>query len=393
MSIALERLPGPGVVFVRLPAVLLLRVGLCRRHHPGVAAGLLRDAPTRHGVRAAGLACSRDAVRIYRRRRRRLPADGGAELDRKAAAAGQAARLAVLDLGCGTNCRQRFGVDRLGPGRGDRFAVPDLACGRSRARDHCRQEVGQSPDRRHCQPAGRRKPRVSPGGASHGSGGIRNPWRCRHGDRPDRADRRAHHSELYPQLAGAAGAGSYAIAVRPLRCRDDGFYRARACALGGTTAGPDHRRAAAGMRLDAHRSPGALDRLPHVRGPAGADPACRLCIHPGRFHPLRALGARPDCAERRDPRLDGWRDRHHDARRDEPGNARSHRAAAGGVHGDASDLCIGHRRCSGEGLRGAGSRSYAARCWLLPALPGLRHFSDLPPPIRWRSGRRAGSDV
>lgn len=81
-------------------------------------------------------------------------------------------------------------------------------------------------------------------------------------------------------------------------------------------------------------------------------------VHPGRFHPLRALGARPHCGKRRDPRLDGRRDRHHDARRDEPGNARSHRAAAGSVRGDASDLRVGHRRCSGEGLRGAGSRSH-----------------------------------
>ena len=52
-----------------------------------------------------------------------------------------------------------------------------------------------------------------------GLGGIHHPWRHRRSDQPHCADRRTHHPKLYPQLAGKAGAGPDAGAVRPLRCR------------------------------------------------------------------------------------------------------------------------------------------------------------------------------
>ena len=68
-----------------------------------------------------------------------------------------------------------------------------------------------------------------------------------------------------------AGAGSYAIAVRPLRCRDDGVYRVRACAVGGSAAGPDDRRAVAGMRL-------ACTSFAWCAGPVTATFADRLVL-------------------------------------------------------------------------------------------------------------------
>ena len=184
-----------------------------------MAAGLLWRAETQHLIRAEGLACPRNVVRLYRGCPRRFPADGSAELDRQAAAAGQAADAAVLDVGCGTGCRQQFSLDRLGSGCGDRQPVPHPACRRRSTRDHRGQEVGQSQDRRHHRPVRGRQYCVSSRGARFGPCGIRQPRRNRHGDRSDFADWRADHSELYPELAGQTAAGQDAVAVRPLRCR------------------------------------------------------------------------------------------------------------------------------------------------------------------------------
>src|SRR6266550_96042 len=52
-----EGLSRPRIIFLRLSAILFLRIGLRRRDHSGLAAGVLRLYPARHGVRAARLAC------------------------------------------------------------------------------------------------------------------------------------------------------------------------------------------------------------------------------------------------------------------------------------------------------------------------------------------------
>jgi uncharacterized protein involved in response to NO len=62
----------------------------------------------------ARLAHSRDALRLSSRRDHRLPADGGAELDRTHAASGKAAARPCPDLGCGPCRGHHFRLDRLG---------------------------------------------------------------------------------------------------------------------------------------------------------------------------------------------------------------------------------------------------------------------------------------
>ena len=108
---------------------------------------------------------------------------------------------------------------------------------------------------------------------------------------------------------------------------------------------------------------------------------------------LTALSAlRSRCAECRDPRLDRWRDRHHDARvmsRATLGHTGQPLEASPATH-------LIYARSSSRRWRGSApcwSPTTPERCWRLQALPGPRRFLDLPRPIRWRSGRRVGSDL
>ena len=67
-----------------------------------------------------------------------------------------------------------------------------------------------------------------------------------------------------------------------------GLARSFSCS-GLSTAGPDHRRIVAGLRRHAHHPAGALERIPDIRRPAGADPARCLRVYSGWLHPHGAL--------------------------------------------------------------------------------------------------------
>ena len=103
---------GPCALLLRLPAVLPVRRALCGARGAGVAADLHRRTGTRLRVRAAGLACARDALRLCAGGRYRLPADRHSELDRPAAAARHTADRAAAGLGRGPR-----GGDAIGPHR------------------------------------------------------------------------------------------------------------------------------------------------------------------------------------------------------------------------------------------------------------------------------------
>src|SRR5690606_1093870 len=89
--------PGPSVL--RLPALLPPRGDLRRPRHPGLGADVPRPAGARDRLFPARLACARDALRLCRGHRHRLPAHGRAELDRASAHPGNAPRGARRRLG------------------------------------------------------------------------------------------------------------------------------------------------------------------------------------------------------------------------------------------------------------------------------------------------------
>ena len=198
---------------------------------------------------------------------------------------------AVLDLGCGPNCRQRFGVDRLGPGGGHRFvflillaaaAAREIIAGRKWSNLKIVAIVsllaaGNLAFHLEAHFTGLAEYTTRGGVAMVIMlialiGGRIIPSFTRNW----LARRAPGHM---PSPFGRFDAVTMAFTVFVL------------AAVGGSAAGPDDRRAAAGMRLHAHRSPGALDRLPDVRRPAGADPARRLCVHPGWVSSSPRLGA------------------------------------------------------------------------------------------------------
>ena len=132
---------------------------------------------------------------------------------------GHAAAGAVRGVAGGPRLRHVVRADRLAGGRDRRCQLPDPGHRRRRARDRRRQELAKSPGHRHGDVAARRQYRVSSRGACARSCRIRHPHRHRGHRAAARADRRPHHSELHPQLAGARESGTAAGAVRALRWR------------------------------------------------------------------------------------------------------------------------------------------------------------------------------
>ena len=112
--------------------------------------------------------------------------------------------------------------------------------------------------------AARRQCRVSSRGAFPRCRGNRGPDRHRGYRAADLADRGPHHSELYPQLAGARKSRPTAGAVRPVRRDRRGDQRRWRWCAGSSTPTAHLRRSRAGFhRVVASGAAGPLGRRPH----------------------------------------------------------------------------------------------------------------------------------
>ncbi len=128
------------------------------------------------------------------------------------------------------------------------------------------------------------------------------------------------------------------------------------CAMIAWVVAPSGRFVAAALgdcRFAPRRPPGALGRLSDRVGPPRADPPRGLCVHTGRFPSGGAICSGPRRPQRRDPRLDRWRNRFDDDRRDDPCVARPHRAGAFGIHRHPVRLRVDRRRGADADMRGA----------------------------------------
>ena len=225
-----------------------------------------------------------------------------------------------------------------------------------------------------------------------GSAALRHAARHRGHRRAHHAGRRTHRAELHAQLAGARESGPVAAVVRALR-RGDHRRRGRGSgALGRIPDAAAHRISAAARRRDAGRAACALGRRPHVARSARAHSPCWLRVRADRLPAARRGAALAgDLAGRcRPPRLDRRRHRHHDARGDDAGDARTYRPAAGGDRRRRRrSMCWPWWRCW-PGLPPR-LRRRACCCTSRPS-PGSGRSADLPSFLDrcWCDGRHPG---
>ncbi len=216
------------------------------------------------------LAYPRDDLRLRRGGRRRLHPDGDPQLDRPfAAARRQADRafrlVARRPVGDGV-----LGADRRHPGGGDRPRLPRAADRLRRARTRPRRPEPQSQGRLGARRAVARRSRLPCRGDRAGLRQLRRAHRPRRADPADHADRRPHHSELHPQLAGADESGRAAGAGRPLGRRGDR-------PLGGRAGGLDRRAERARSSAGRSSSPAWRRRRGWRAGAAGGRGATAWC--------------------------------------------------------------------------------------------------------------------
>ena len=305
------RLARAGAFDLRLPAVLLGRRPLGRVRDGNLGADAERSRRSAHRLRSRILARARVPVWLPERGRRRLSADGGAELDGEVADRGLAARRIVRALDrrpdrcCGVCCCLADGRDRSGPCLSRRS-------GRSgRARDRPRPKLAQ-PDR--ADDARRDDPRqrgVPLGGRPRRrcGAGCRTAPRARRGHHDDRGDRRPDHTFLYAQLVGqAAKPGPADAADAAVRQAGAPPPCSGAVALGRGTRRLCNR---AGLGAGWHPAPlaaVALDRPSHRSRASGSGPPCRLCVRSTWRRGGRNgnLAAGRVCSGSRAARLDGW---------------------------------------------------------------------------------------
>src|SRR5215208_4442420 len=222
-----------------------------------------------------------------------------------------------------------------------------------------RRNGGGARDRRGTQlaePQGADRPRRSVCRQHHlPCRGPRERLRGRRGTRgdrrvgcPDHGHRRSHHSELHAKLARQREPGTPSGLLRSVR-RCVG----RACGhcvdrlVSGARIGSDRNRP------DTSRSTasGAACPMGGRADLAGADrarPPRRLCLRAARVRPRRSRLLRLVAGERRHPRMDRRSVRGDDARRDVPGEPRSHGTHARRQQGCPDGLCTRPHRDGGS---------------------------------------------
>ena len=243
---------------------------------------------------AADLARPRDAVRLRRGSRRRFPADGDPQLDGRAAAAWRAAADAGDIVAGRTARRSQFGRHRrLAGGRG-RSRLPRCSGVHRRPRSGRRQELAQPADAGGAAGAAERQRPDASGGSRTGADGddrLAAGGRRRH--LADRADRRAHRSELHPQLARQTRRACPSGTRRPLRSGGNRGDRGCPRRLDRSSRQRPCRWPAGAGRCSERRAPRPLARPSDARRSAGLRPACRLRLGGRRPRPAGSGAGRP----------------------------------------------------------------------------------------------------